>query len=56
MIHFFIKTVNVIVPDPSIFFGIAASVADATAVNSNGTKALLGIHFLLKVNQFLSSL
>ena len=34
------KIINV-VPDPKIFFGIAASFADATDVNPKGTKTLL---------------
>ena len=35
------EIINVIVPDPNIFLWTAASVADADAVNHNGTKTLL---------------
>ena len=34
------KIINVIIPEPKIFFWIAASVADAAAVNANGIKTL----------------
>ena len=35
------KIINVVIPDSNIFLWIAASVADAAAVNPNGNKALL---------------
>ena len=35
------ESTNVVMADPNIFLWIAASVADATAVNPNGTKTLL---------------
>ena len=43
------------VPDPKIFLGIAASVADAAAVNPNGIKTLLASgfnRFFIKGNPF----
>ena len=43
-------------PDPSMFSWIGASVADATAVNPNGVKRLLGnglSKFSIKAIQFL---
>ena len=36
-----LEIINVVIPDPNIFLGIAASVADAAAVNHNGTKMFL---------------
>ena len=50
------EIINAVVHDPKIFFRIAASVADAVAVNSNGIKKRLanGVRsFSLKVNQLL---
>ena len=38
---FSIKIINVVVPDPNIFLWIAASVADADAISTNGSKILL---------------
>ena len=35
------ETFNVVIPDPSIFWWIASSLADAAAVNTNGIKTLL---------------
>ena len=35
------EIINVIIPDPKIFFPITATVADAAAVNSNGIKTVL---------------
>ena len=35
------ETTNVVTPNPNIFLRIAASVADAVAVNPNGIKTLL---------------
>ena len=35
------KIINVVIPDPNIFLWIAASVADAAAVNPNGNKTLV---------------
>ena len=35
------EIINVVTPDPNIFLWIAASVADAAAVNPNGIKRLL---------------
>ena len=35
------ENTNVVVPDPNIFLLIAASVADAAAVNPNGIKSYL---------------
>ena len=37
---FSIKIINVFVPDPNIFLWIAASVADAAAINPNSVKML----------------
>ena len=39
------KIINVVVPDPNIFWWIAASVADAAAVNLNGIKTLLAVGY-----------
>ena len=36
-----LENINVVKPDRNIFLWITASVADATAVNSNGIKMLL---------------
>ena len=36
------ENINVVILDPTIFFWIAASVANTAAVNPNGTKRLLG--------------
>ena len=36
-----LEIINVVLPDPNIFLRIAASVADAAAVNPNGIKMLL---------------
>ena len=50
------EIINAVVHDPKIFFWIAASVADAVAVNSNGIKKRLanGVRsFSLKINQLL---
>ena len=35
------EIISVVIPDPNIFSWIAASVADAAAVNPNGIKTLL---------------
>ena len=35
------EDINVVIPDPKIFFWIAVFVADAAAVNSNGKKMIL---------------
>ena len=40
-----LEIINVVLPDPNIFLRIAASVADAAAVNSNGAKMLLANGF-----------
>ena len=37
--------INIAVPDPKIFLWIAASIADAAAVNPNGIKTLLTNRF-----------
>ena len=36
-----LEIINVVLPEPNIFLRIAASVADAAAVNPNGIKMLL---------------
>ena len=38
---FLFETINAVVSDPNIFFEIAASVAEAVAVNPKSTKTLL---------------
>ena len=51
------EIINVVLPDPNIFSWIAASVADAAAVNPNGIKTLLanGLStFLIKDNPVFS--
>ena len=47
---------NVVIPDPKMFFQIAASFTEAGAVNSTGIKTFLGNGFStcsLNTNQFL---
>ena len=39
------EIINIVLPDPNIFLWIAASVADAGAVNPNGIKTLLANGF-----------
>ena len=36
-----LEIINAVMPDPNIFLGIAASVADAAAVNHNDIKTIL---------------
>ena len=36
------KNISAVLPNPKVKFGIAASFCNAAAVNSNGTKTLLG--------------
>ena len=43
--------INVVIPNPIIFFGIAASVAEAGLVNPKGTRTLLTKGFSLMVKQ-----
>ena len=53
-----LEIINFVVPDPKISLWMAASVADAAAVNSNGIKALLakGCNtFFIKGNPVFSS-
>ena len=38
---FSLEIIYVVIPDPNIFLGIAASVANATVVNPNGINTLL---------------
>ena len=49
------EVISVVMSDPNIFLWLAASVADATVVNTNVTKTILasGWSFLLKASQFL---
>ena len=42
-----LEIINVVVPDPNIFSWIAASAADAAAVNPNGIKTLLANGLIL---------
>ena len=41
----FFEIINVVVPDPKIYFWIAISVADPAAVNPNGIKTILADGF-----------
>ena len=53
---FSLEIIYVVIPDPKSFFWLAASVADAAAVNPNGIKTLLASvfsTFLLKESRFL---
>ena len=55
---FSFEIINVVIPDPKMFFWIDESVADAAAVNPNGIKTLLvnGLStFLIKGNPFFSN-
>ena len=36
-----LSNINVVFPDPKVFFWIATSVADATAMSPEGTKTIL---------------
>ena len=42
---FSLEIIYVVIPDPKSFFWLAASVADAAAVNPNGIKTLLASVF-----------
>ena len=49
-----LEIINAILPDPNIILWIAASLADAAAVNANDIKTLLAtINLSLKATQFL---